>query len=407
MQRLVLLSIAGWLVCASWARSQQIEVPSTSGSLLTDGFLVSQDAEQKKPDPLKKPPVKVDTPPQVVSEPTPAVSRQDIAERRVSGVPEMLGDVPPAGRLMFLTFRPLVLTPPQQPPNVGGPPQPPQLVPGQPVTVPVGILPGLRSLKVADNGSARPQDRFYFSFNYYDNLNDPVNRTLGSTAHNVRLYRETFGVEKTFFDRRFSIGLRLPLNTLTLDSPLPGVGGNHTAVGDLSIILQGAIFRDEAADNYFTAGIALTPPTGPDTIGNIPVTPGPHTMSIQPFFASLFNMGDFFFQGFTAIDFATGSNDVVLWYNDASLGVFVLRAEEPQFITAIAPAFEVHSSIALNTSNNFGPANPIAYANIVNFGFVGNMEFMGRSRLAIGAVFPVSSPRPFDLEFITQFRFIF
>lgn len=397
MRRSATVLVGVWLLTSSIGFGQEPWRPSWDRRAGADGVQVSQLPGEKKPAPDKKPQVlDKEKPPEIAAEPAPVVSQLPLAERRVAQVPEMLGDIPAAGRFAF---------------GLGRPPDPALIGPGQPLppppVVPVGIIPGFRSLKVADNGSARPQDRFYFSFNYYDNLYDEANRAVGSDVRNMRLYRETFGVEKTFFDRRVSLGLRLPFNTLSLESALPGVGGSHSAVGDLSIIMQAAVFRNVEADNYLSLGLAITPPTGPSTLGNIGVIPGPHTTTLQPFLAYLLNAGDFFVQGFSAVDFATGTNQVALLLNDVGLGVFVLRAEERQFITAIAPAFEVHSAVALNTSSNFGPGNPNAYANVVDFGFVGNVEFLGRSRLAAGVVFPVSSPRPFDAEAIAQFRFIF
>ena len=48
------------------------------------------------------------------------------------------------------------------------------------------------------------------------------------------IYREYFGVEKSFLDGDASVELRLPMNTLNV-SGNPTFNGSHTAVGDLSV----------------------------------------------------------------------------------------------------------------------------------------------------------------------------
>ena len=116
---------------------------------------------------------------------------------------------------------------------------PPTPTPPQPPTPPVPhpgrreslFVPWVRGFKIADNQSPRPQDRVFFSFDYFNNLNGVVNQALGAPVSHEKVYRELFGVEKTIFDGNASIGLRLPLNTLTADSRMPGLGGTNTASG--------------------------------------------------------------------------------------------------------------------------------------------------------------------------------
>jgi hypothetical protein len=75
-------------------------------------------------------------------------------------------------------------------------------------------VPSTRGFKIGENDTPRPMDRAYFSFNYFDDLNNAANRAAGADLHDVRIYREVFGAEMTFLDGDASVGLRVPLNTL-------------------------------------------------------------------------------------------------------------------------------------------------------------------------------------------------
>src|SRR4029078_7075377 len=68
--------------------------------------------------------------------------------------------------------------------QTAGFPQPPQVPrpfpPSQPPNLPnprnrSQIAPSVRSFKIADNQSPFPQDRIFFTFNYFDNVNARLN----------------------------------------------------------------------------------------------------------------------------------------------------------------------------------------------------------------------------------------
>ncbi len=116
-------------------------------------------------------------------------------------VPNFKGDQVPITAIAF--------GPPQHP---GGQPR------GSVIATPA------RTFKMSEDESPQPRDRFYFDFNYYDNVGEAISRRLGIDLHGIDVYRETFGFEKTFLDNSASIGLRLPLNTLSASSTTPGLG---------------------------------------------------------------------------------------------------------------------------------------------------------------------------------------
>ena len=156
-------------------------------------------------------------------------------------------------------------------------------------------------------------DRVYFRYNHFANAlgvsgassQPPVPIAPGvhlqgfttNQLYNADMY--TFGLEKTFFDRRVSFELRLPFytslspnldlsygqltsNTL-VPSGIPGVpgsfyqtaatpantlGSSSTQFGDITLIFKWLFYRNDWL--YLSGGLAGTAPTGPDN--NVRVT---------------------------------------------------------------------------------------------------------------------------------------
>ena len=143
----------------------------------------------------------------------------------------------------------------------------------------------------------------------------------------MQVYRETFGVEKTFLDGRASVGFRLPLNTLTADSHFPGNGPTARTIGDLTMILKYALCEDRDTGDLLSAGLAVTVPTGPDTFAGFDRIASIHDTPIQPFVGFIWHWDDFYFHGFTSLDVPTDSHDVTMLYNDLGVGYYLYRSE--------------------------------------------------------------------------------
>ena len=59
-----------------------------------------------------------------------------------------------------------------------------------PGTSPGGVLvPSIRGVKISEDESPFPQDRVYFGFNYWDNVNAALNKRLFSDLNSLRAYR--------------------------------------------------------------------------------------------------------------------------------------------------------------------------------------------------------------------------
>jgi hypothetical protein len=273
----------------------------------------------------------------------------------------------------------------------------------------VARLPVERGYKMADNQSPMPQDRVFVAFNFYSNLNTLATSGEAATIHHVMLYREFFGVEKTFFDQRASIGIRLPLNTLSAQSDVPSLAGTSTALGDLTVFFKYALYRDFALGRLLSSGLAVTPPTGPGALAGSPIANSLHAAALQPFLGYIYSVGpNFFLQGFSGVNVSTDPGVVTMMYNDVAVGYFLYRDESGQnrFLGAIVPTFEVHVSTPLNHRLAVGPKGFTGIQDVVDFTF-GTGFVLGGSVLSAGIINPVTGPRPFDLEVAVQLNVLF
>jgi hypothetical protein len=272
----------------------------------------------------------------------------------------------------------------------------------------------MRTVKVSENQSPRPQDRIYYTFNFFDGVNDAVNTRFDSVVNNMRVYRNIWGFEKTFFDEQGSIGLRLPLNTLTADQTVPrsvgNFGGTDTALGNLEIIGKYILLEDEESDSLLSTGLVIAPPTGPANFAGANYFQSFNSTTFQLFLGYIWTWGDFYLHGFSALEVPTDDRDVTLFFNDIGLGYFLRRdgPEDPdRFVSLIAPTFEVHVNNPLNHRGAFDPFDPAATPDIVNLTYALNVGFFRSSLLSVAFVTPVTGPQPFDFEFMALLNIYF
>jgi hypothetical protein len=317
-----------------------------------------------------------------------------------AGVPDMFGDQGPFSiRQIPGLPRPPVLPPPSRPGN-------PQQIPSP--NVRSLLTPSVRGFKIAENQSPFPQDRVFYTFNFFDDVDNKLSRAFASPLADIQVYRHVFGLEKTFNEGRTSLGLRLPLNTISAGNQFPRFrqGGTSTATGDLTVFIKHMQAYDPRTGNLLSAGLALTPPTGPSTFADAPFLRKPrgqtlHTTTIQPYLAYYLNFGKLFLHGFSAIDVPVNFRDVTILYNDVGLGYYLRRDNDPgRLITAIVPTVEAHLSTPLNHRGEYDFFDPAGTPDVLNITSGVHFEFSRRALLSFGVVAPLTGPRPFDVETI-------
>ena len=321
-----------------------------------------------------------------------------------AGILQMIGDASPIGIIRPApSIPPVPSTPTPFPPNPPPPPPSPRSA--------TALSPAVRGFKISENQSPQPQDRVFYTFNYYYNLNSAVNRRFDTPINDLRAYRHILGFEKTFDGGRASFGIRMPIDNLYAKSTIQGnfarPGGGSTAVGNISIFTKFLVRQDPKTGSLLSAGLVVTPPTGPSSFAGAKYIQSVQTTMIQPFVGYIFRRDRFYLHGFSAFEFPVDPAEVTLAYNDVGMGYFLYRDPDlnsSNFLTAIVPTAEVHINTPLNHRNPYDPNDPAGSANVVNLTEGVSFEFRRRSILTLGIVTPVTSPKPFDVEALILFN---
>jgi len=146
------------------------------------------------------------------------------------GTFQMIGDQSPIQAIHALALPP---TPPSLPP------QPPRLPSPAKAS---SFVASVRGVKISENQSPNPQDRVFYSFNFFADVNQHLNQKFQASVDGLKVYREVLGFEKTFHNGDGSFGIRMPINTVSANSTIKGnfakLAGTSTAVGDLSFFAK-------------------------------------------------------------------------------------------------------------------------------------------------------------------------
>jgi hypothetical protein len=312
----------------------------------------------------------------------------------------MLGDMSP------LTFLQRIRATPLQTPQPPFPPNPIPRPPGRRIAA--ALSPTVRSFKIADNQSPMPQDRVYFAFNYFDDVNAALNRRFQSPLEQMRAYRYIFGLEKTFDQGRGSIGIQLPLDTLTARSSDPRFGGSSTSLNNLTVFSKYVLKYNPETGSLISAGLAVTPRTGPLNFAGATYFKGVNDTAVQPFVGYLWRRERFYLHGFVAIDVPTSVRDVTMVYNDIGIGYYAyLSATREALLTALVPTFEIHINDPLTHGDFRNLFDPTGTPDVVNLTYGINAVVRQNGVCTFGVVTPVTGPRPFSYELIALLNWRF
>ncbi len=310
----------------------------------------------------------------------------------------MIGDMSPA------TFGEHVSA--RSAPSPVGPPGPPRPPTGRAASAP---YPSIRNAKISENMSPRPQDRIFFNFNYYNGLNNTINLRDLSPITRMKAYTYTFGLEKTFCDGMGSLGIRVPLDTLTADSFNNAVSTpTSTSLGNLQVFAKYILAQNRQTGSLISALFSITPQTGPGQFAGAPYLFPLNSTYFQPALGYIYNYNRWYFQGFSGFSFAVNPNDTSIIYNDFGIGYFVIRNTDSRaFLTALAPTFEVHVNNPLNHRDVFNKFDIAGSPDTVNLTYGVNFGFVNRAVLTAAFVSPVASPKPFDAEALLMLNIYF
>jgi hypothetical protein len=257
-------------------------------------------------------------------------------------------------------------------------------------------------LKLTENEGMRPQDRVYVAFNYFNDVNRRVNQILQGSVTRMDFYRETFGIEKTLFGGRASVGFRLPLCEFHADSPFAGMGGTDTILGDMAIVLKGTLLDNPIKGNYVSAGMMIGIPSGRAQWGaGTAYFNDPHDTVFQGFVGWILRRGQIYFQGCNSMAIPTSSSHASELNFDGSFGWIVYQGPcDCRWIAAVIPILEYHTLVPID---NIGVRhNPLGEFTVVDFTEGITTQLRRRTYVTVGVSEPVTGPKPFTIEGILQ-----
>jgi hypothetical protein len=213
-------------------------------------------------------------------------------------------------------------------------------------------------VKIAEGESPRPTDRIFYRFNYYNNIDQSDARDRRNSFHNVNLYQSVFGMEKTFFDQKVSLGLRVPFYTMSADgkdfivtdatgAPTIQHGDSFTATefGNLAAVVKAVLWEDRETGSLLSGGATPSFPTASSRRLNL----GQSILAYaQPYAGFIVQRGDFFVQGFSSITLPLARAESIVLFNDIGVGYYLYRDRSGAgLLRGIAPTAEVHVATPL------------------------------------------------------------
>jgi len=277
-----------------------------------------------------------------------------------------------------------------------------------------------------DNGSPVPQDRVYFFYNQVGDF-----RGLG-TEFSVNRY--VFGGEKTFFDGRVSVEVRVPFAGTANSDQTAGdnLSVGHTEFGNLGLALKAALVR---TPNFLvSAGLGLSLPTANDSRlflnGQPDIEIQNHATLLQPLLGIAWAPNDrFYSQLGLQFDFDPSGNPVLARDTNNSLnraGVlhdqsyallsgatgYWLYRNNTGWLTGVALQGELHYD------SSFGPQHSVQAGNILVADLTSRINVLnatagvimnvGQSAsLSVGGSVPLTGERLYEWSVIAQFNYRF
>jgi hypothetical protein len=280
--------------------------------------------------------------------------------------------------------------------------------------------------------------------------NDGSTIILGGPVQlpNVNVHLGTVGIERALFGL-FSVGVRCPLLGITNDGDVTADSIADATIGDLTFIAKAALLTLPGNGSLLSVGAAVTAPTGQTAI----TFDGQeiHPTYIQPFVGYLINAGPVFAQGFSSYLYPTDSRLPGVLFNDFGVGMWLYRytragsvtgpvgytsafydatptansingftertsnpnafdanpggssATEVPFLAGIAPTVEAHVTTPLRRSRT--EAVRVLDTCVITGGV--RFSLWDLATLGVACGVPVTGPKPFEWEMLTQLNLNF
>jgi hypothetical protein len=300
------------------------------------------------------------------------------------------------------------------------------------VEIPSSAGVSVRRIKVCENNSPLPRDRYYTDLNHFRNVKGPYGDVT----------RFMYGFEKTFHEGRSSLDTRLPF-AATLDPTQTelglgdGIGSRSVEFGNIAFIFKHILWEQ---DTFLIAGgTGLTVPTGSDTRlvlsnGQPLLLRKNQAVHLMPYIAGLWTpQARFYWQSFLQIDVdlngdpVSGSvspgplpkigviQDSSLLFADLSGGYWLTRnLDGENWLRGLAAIAELHYSSTVTDADIVQAAGIVLTDrtrrfDVLNATFGLQAEIGKSATITGGMVFPLRQrdDRQFDNEIAVLANFYF
>jgi hypothetical protein len=219
--------------------------------------------------------------------------------------------------------------------------------------------------KMSEDTSPLPRDRIIFDYDFFSGA------TLAPGG--IDVHRVIVGFEKTFFDGRTSIEVRVPFAS-TLDSSSEiGTQSRNTELGDIRITPRLLAYGSETLN--IGVGVGFYLPTASDTrvrdnTGTELLRFSEDSLTVSPYVGVLFTPNDrLFAQSWASIDYDTrgdavsanldgsGLTGIGRYRNgtqlnlDAQIGYWIINASDQGRVRGLGPFVELHYGTAISDSS--------------------------------------------------------
>jgi hypothetical protein len=225
--------------------------------------------------------------------------------------------------------------------------------------------------KVSEDNNALPRDRIIFDYDFFDQ----------TALNGVDVNRFVFGFEKTFFDGRTSIEVRVPFATTLASFQTAGLESQDVEFGDVRITPKVLAYGSDTLN--IGSGLGIYLPTASDarvysSTGTELIRIEDRSVLLSPYVTALFTPNEnLFAQAWLAFTFDANGNPVLVnttgtsltdvgrvrtatdmeW--DFQLGYWLTQAGDNRFGVGLAPFIELHSGVDIQ---NPGVANFSGFA---------------------------------------------
>ncbi|MCA9217876.1 MAG: hypothetical protein KDB27_32625 [Planctomycetales bacterium] len=298
------------------------------------------------------------------------------------------------------------------------------------IEVPSSVGIAVRRIKIAENNSPLPRNRYYFDMKHFRDVKGP----FGDVS------RFAYGFEKTFWNGLASLDTRLPF-AATLDSTQSDTSGDigirAVEFGNVSLISKFILWESDRS--LYAGGLGVSVPTGSDSRlllsnGTPVLIRENQAVHLMPYVAGLWTPTDrFYWQAFLQVDVDVNGDPVMgnvnggvlpkigqfqdstLLFADVSAGYWLLRDLTGQrTVRGLAAVSELHYNTSV-TDADVAQSTGILFTDntrrfdVINATLGLHAEIGNAATLTGGMTFPLRTgdDRQFDNEVAAQFNVYF